>query len=68
LRAELAPFAVDLLLALAGLGVLLALRLVPRRPSAKAAARGLAYLTGAAVVPKVLIAGLAIGVPLTLTT
>jgi hypothetical protein len=33
-----------------------------------AAALGLAYLTGAAVVPMVLIAGLAIGVPLTLTT
>jgi hypothetical protein len=68
LRTELAPFAVDLLLALAGLGVLAATGLVPRRASAMVAAFGLAYLTGTAVVPLVLIALLTLGVPFTLET
>jgi hypothetical protein len=68
LRAELAPFAVDLLLALVGLAILLAIGLVPRQPRAMIAALGLAYLTGAAVVPIVLIALLAVGVPFTLET
>ncbi|HEU5142124.1 MAG TPA: hypothetical protein VFU04_03090 [Solirubrobacterales bacterium] len=66
MRAEVAPFAVDLLLALAGLGILLAIGLVPRRPSGVLAALGLAYLTGASVVPVVLIALVVIGVPFTL--
>jgi hypothetical protein len=68
LRADLAPFAVDLGLALAGLGILRAIGLVPRRPSAMAAALGLAYLTGASVVPVVLIALLVVGIPFTLET
>jgi hypothetical protein len=68
LRAELAPFAVDLLLALAGLGILLAIGLVPRRPQTIVAALGLAYLTGASVVPVVLIALLVVGIPFTLET
>ncbi len=68
MRADLAPFAVDLLLAGAGLGVLLAIGLVPWRAASMAAAFGLAYLTGAVVVPLVLIALLAIGVPFALET
>jgi hypothetical protein len=68
LRAELAPFAVDALLALAGLGVLVAIGLVPRRASALLPALGLAYLAGASVVPVVLIALLVVGVPFTLET
>jgi len=68
LRAELAPFAVDLLLAFAGLGVLLATRVVPPRASDLLAALGLAYLTGAAVVPLVLVILLVVGVPLALET
>jgi hypothetical protein len=67
-RADLAPFGVDLLLALAGLAILLAAGLVPRRPTAWLAALGLAYLTGAAVVPLVLVALLTIGVPFALET
>jgi hypothetical protein len=68
LRADLAPFAVDLLLALAGLGVLASIGLVPRRASAMVAALGLAYLTGTAVVPLVLIVLLVIGIPFTIET
>jgi hypothetical protein len=68
LRAELAPFAVDALLAIAGLAILVAIRLVPPRPPAMLAALGLAYLTGASVVPILLIALLTIGVPFTLPT
>src|SRR6478609_6558693 len=68
MRADLAPFGVDLLLALAGLGILFAIGLVPLRPTTMLAALGLAYLTGSAVVPLVLIAALVIGVPFTLAT
>lgn len=68
MRADLAPFAVDLGLALAGLGILRAIGLVPRRPQGMAAALGLAYLTGASVVPVVLIALLVVGIPFTLET
>jgi hypothetical protein len=68
MRAELAPFAVDVLLALAGLGILLGIGLVPRRPATMLAALGLAYLTGTAVVSVALIALLTIGVPFTLWT
>jgi len=68
MRADLAPFGVDLLLALAGLGILVAVGCVPRRPSALLAALGLGYLTGAAVVPLALIAMLVVGIPFTLET
>lgn len=68
MRAELAPFGVDLLLAVAGLGVLAAIRLVPLRPSELVAALGLAYLTGTAVVSLGLIVLLTVGIPLTLWT
>jgi hypothetical protein len=68
LRAELAPFGVDLLLAFAGLGILAAIGVLPRRASALAGAFGLAYLTGTAVVPLVLTVLLTVGVPLTLET
>ncbi len=68
MRTELAPFAVDVLLAFAGLGILLAIGLVPRRAPAMAAALGLAYLTGASVVPIILIALLVVGVPFALET
>ncbi len=66
MRADLAPFAVDVLLAFAGLGILVAIRLVPARASAMAAALGLAYLTGASVVPILMIALLVVGVPFAL--
>lgn len=68
MRAELAPFGVDILLAFAGLGVLVAIGLVPRRLPAMAAALGLAYLTGASVVPVLLVALLVVGVPFTFET
>lgn len=68
MRADLAPFGVDVLLALAGLAILLAIGVVPRRPGSWMAALGLAYLTGAAVVPLALTALLAIGAPFTLET
>lgn len=68
MRAELAPFAVDVLLTFAGLGILLAIRLVPRRGPTMAAALGLAYLTGASVVPIALVVLLVVGVPFTLET
>lgn len=68
MRAELAPFAADLLLAAAGMGILLALGLAPWRASGMLGAFGLAYLTGASVVPIVLIVLLVIGVPFTLET
>ena len=68
MRADVAPFAVDLLLVLAGLGVLFAIGLVPFRLSTLVAALGLAYLVGTGVVSVVLIALLTIGVPFTLVT
>lgn len=68
MRAELAPFALDLLLGLGGLGILVAMRVVPWRASSMAAAFGLAYLTGAAVVPLALTVLLTLGVPFTLET
>ena len=66
MRAELAPFGLDLVLGLAGLGILVAIRAVPLRASSMVAAFGLAYLTGAAAVPLVLTILLTIGVPFTL--
>lgn len=68
MRAELAPFGVDLLLALAGIGVLTAIRFVPLRASELIGALGLAYLTGTAVVSLALVVLLTVGVPLTLWT
>jgi hypothetical protein len=68
LRAELAPFAIDLLLACAGFGVLLAAGVVSRRAVDMLGALGLAYLTGTAVVPLVLVTLLVVGVPLELET
>ncbi|HET9152804.1 MAG TPA: hypothetical protein VFN85_01660 [Solirubrobacterales bacterium] len=64
----MAPFAADLLLALAGLGILVGCGLVPRRLNAVIPALGLCYLAGASVVPVVLIALLVIGIPFTLVT
>jgi hypothetical protein len=68
MRADLAPFALDLLLAFAGLGLLVAFRLVPVRATTMVAAFGLAYLTGAALVPLVLSIGLVVGIPFNLWT
>jgi hypothetical protein len=68
MRADVAPFAVDLLLALAGLGVLFAIGLVPRGPTMVLAALGLGYLTGSAIVPLALTVLLVVGIPFTLTT
>lgn len=68
MRAELAPFGLDLLLALAGLGILVAFRIVPLRATSMVAAFGLAYLTGAALVPLALTILLTVGVPLNLET
>jgi hypothetical protein len=67
-RADLAPFALDFVLALAGLGILVATRVVPPRLTHLAGAFGLAYLTGAALVPLALTILLVIGVPFTLET
>jgi hypothetical protein len=68
LRADLAPFGVDVLLAIAGFGILLAVGLVPRHVQSMLGALGLAYLTGSAVVPIALAALLVVGVPFTLLT
>lgn len=68
MRADLAPFAADLMLALAGVGILFAIGLVPLRPASLLAALGLAYLTGTAVVSVALIVLLVVGVPFTLIT
>ena len=50
------------------MGILLAIGLVPRRAPTMLAGLGLAYLTGAAVVPILLIALLVVGVPFALET
>jgi hypothetical protein len=68
MRADLAPFAADGLLLLAGLGGLWACGLIPRRGGALLPALGLAYLVGTALVSLALIALLAIGFPFTLVT
>lgn len=68
MRADLAPFGVDLMLTIAGLGVLVAAGLVPRHLPTMFAAAGLAYLCGAAVVPVVLVVLLVVGIPLTLVS
>lgn len=68
MRADLAPFLLDLLLGLGGLGLLLAFRIVPLRASSMAAAFGLAYLTGAAVIPLVLTILLVLGIPFDVAT
>jgi hypothetical protein len=68
MRAELAPFALDLAIAFGGLGLLVAFRVVPVRASSMAAAFGLAYLTGSAVIPLVLSVFLVIGIPFSLVT
>ena len=68
MRAELAPFAADGLLLLAGLGGLWACGVAPRRARALLPALGLAYLVGTALVSLALIALLAIGIPFTLVT
>jgi hypothetical protein len=68
MRADLAPFALDLLLGFAGLGILVAFRLVPVRATSMVAAFGLAYLTGAALVPLVMSILLVIGIPFNLET
>lgn len=68
MRADLAPFGVDLLLMAAGLGVLAAIGLVPKRAMSMLGALGLAYLTGSAAVPMALVATLVVGIPFTLVT
>jgi hypothetical protein len=68
MRADLAPFALDFLLGVAGTGILVAFRVVPVRASSMVAAFGLAYLTGAAIVPLVLTVLLVIGIPFNLAT
>ena len=65
---SLAAYAVDLLLAGAGFGVLLTIGLTPRRPLQALGAIGLAYMVGAAVVPLVLTVLLVLGVPFTFLT
>jgi hypothetical protein len=59
---------VDLGLAFAGLGILMAIGLVPGRSSAVLGSLGLAYMTGVAVVPTVLAILLVVGIPFTLVT
>lgn len=68
MRADLAPFVLDLLLGFAGLGILVAFRIVPLRPSSMVAAFGLGYLTGAALVPLVMTILVIIGIPFDLET
>lgn len=65
---DIASFGIDALLAFAGLWVLIGIGLVPLRGSSMLAALGLAYMTGAALVPVVLVALLTLGVPVTLVT
>lgn len=66
MRTDIAPFGIDLMLAIAGLGILAVAGLLPGRLSSILGALGLAYMTGAAIVPLVLAALLAVGVPLNL--
>ena len=68
MQADVASFGIDALLAVAGLWILIGIGLVPLRGTSMLAALGLAYMTGAAFVPVVLIALLVIGVPITLVT
>lgn len=68
MHADLASFGVDAMLAFAGLWLLIGIGLVPLRGVSVLAALGLAYMTGAALVPVLLVALLVIGVPVTLVT
>jgi hypothetical protein len=68
MRADLAPFGVDAMLALAGLAILVAIDFVPRRASSILGALGLAYITGTAIVPLALTVALVLGIPFTLVT
>jgi hypothetical protein len=68
MRGDLAPFALDLAMALGGLGLLVAFRIVPLRASSMVAGLGLAYLTGAAAIPLAMTILVIIGVPFNLTT
>ena len=68
MHADLASFGVDAMLAFAGLWVLIGIGVVPLRGVSALAALGLAYVTGAALVPVLLVALLVIGVPVTLVT
>ena len=68
MQADIASFGVDALLAFAGLWVLVGIGLVPLRGTSMLAALGLAYMTGCALVPVLLVALLAVGVPVTLVT
>jgi hypothetical protein len=68
LHADIASFGVDALLAFAGLWILIGIGLVPLRGASVLAALGLAYVTGTALVPVLLVALLVIGVPVTLVT
>lgn len=68
MRGEIASFCIDVLLAGAGFGVLLAIGLKPRGGLAAVAAAGLAYLVGAAVAPLLLTVLLVLGIPFSLVT
>lgn len=68
MRGDFAPYGFDLLMALAGFGVLLALDLRPRTALGALGAVGLAYMVGAALVPLLLTVMLVIGVPFTTVT
>lgn len=68
MHADIASFGVDAMLAFAGLWILIGIGLVPLRGASVLAALGLAYMTGTALVPVLLVALLVIGVPVTLVT
>ncbi len=68
MQAEVSSYAVDLLLTVAGFGVLLAVGLKPRGGLGALGAVGLAYITGSAVVPLVLTILLIVGIPFQLLT
>jgi hypothetical protein len=68
MRADFAPYGVDVLLAVAGFGVLLALGLRPRSVPATVGAIGLAYMVGLALIPVLLTVLLVIGIPFGIVT
>jgi hypothetical protein len=68
MRADVAPFVLDLLLGVGGLGLLVGFGVVPIRASSMLAAFGLAYLTGAAAIPLVMTILVIIGIPFTIVT
>jgi hypothetical protein len=67
-RGEVASFGADLLLLLAGFGVLSTIGIRPAGALSTVGLAGLAYLAGSAIVPLALTLMLVIGVPFTVTT